>query len=117
MKRPVKRKPRAPRKPARSRPEAGTAPRTPDDAIRDLARSMKHQAHLHRDLDAQRAWTASPQFHLERARVQLRELRLLLPSLDEAHVDPIRARRIRQTCANCANYLAFLHAHTRRRRR
>jgi len=104
----------APRR--RQTPAAGTALRTPDDAIKDLARGMKLQAHLHSDLDAQRAWMASPQFHLERARAQLRELRLLLPALEEPYLDPIRARRIRQTCANCANYLAFLAAHARRRR-
>ena len=118
MKKPATKKLRAaPRNGRRRAPAAGAAPPTPEAALKDLARSMRHQAYLHRDLDAQRAWTASPQFHLERARAQLRELRLLLPALDEPYLDPIHARRVRLTCANCANHLAFLAAHARRRRR
>lgn len=116
MKRPRgKALPVAPRHPRRR--ATGTTPRTPDEAIGDLARAMKHQAHLHSDLDARRVWASPAAVHLEHVRLQVRELKLLLSALEEPHLDPLRARRVRQTCANCANYLAFLAAHARRRRR
>ena len=85
------------------------------DAVAVLAAEQFRQVAAHAHLDAVASWRQAPSRLLAHLEMQLAEIRLLLPDrADIPPLVPVQAARFRVTCANAANYLAFLAAHARR---
>ena len=82
----------------------------PHEAVALLSARQHAEVAAHRHLDPTDTWRQPAHLLLEHAQAQLAELdRLLKKSpLDEAPT--VLARRVRITCANAANYIAFLSA-------
>lgn len=86
------------------------------DAVASLAGEQFRQIAAHAHLDAVASWRQAPLGLLAHLEIQLAEIGLLLPDrADIPPLVPVQAARFRVTCANAANYLAFLAAHARRR--